>query len=566
MSKVVRLATRMVVAAALLPAAAPHAVADDHAVARFQGTGKADPIRITNVTHAAAGSAGAIDVRFDIAWDHSWRATWTEPATAADGPLDVESWDAAWVFVKWCEPGADGHSHAMLSARGSDHAAPSGATVEVGLTDDGRRGVGVLLFRPTSGHGPNVWKGVTLRWLHDAPLPAHAEVRVFAVQMVRVPTGAFWAGDGSTVHVAGQCSAGGGDQPLRIADEGAIPLGGEAPTRLNTRDGIGMEKDCADDFNIDRTRRLPDTFPKGHAAFYCMRHEVTQQQYVDFLNTGGFDRQCAATGRGRTPGKADAPAGTLALTPPYDQSPSTTSIRIATSGSAGAPARPAVYETDLPHVACGCLGHHQAAAWAAWAGLRPMTELEFEKACRGPLPPVPDEYAWGTDSIAGARGAAGGYAVRAAGQPDEAFVWTGDHGPDAVRGSALCSWNSPVGGPRRVGLFATPQSDRARSGASYWGILDLSGNVVETVVTLGLPAGRRFRGTHGEGGDAPWAGVGFAQRGGGVPYGSHAGGWGGDAAFRVSNRVLGPTTCTGGEAQWAVGFRGVRTAAQGGTP
>jgi hypothetical protein len=28
-----------------------------------------------------------------------------------------------------------------------------------------------------------------------------------------------------------------------------------------------------------------------------------------------------------------------------------------------------------------------------------MTELEYEKACRGPLMPVANEYAWGTTTI-----------------------------------------------------------------------------------------------------------------------------------------------------------------------
>ena len=34
-----------------------------------------------------------------------------------------------------------------------------------------------------------------------------------------------------------------------------------------------------------------------------------------------------------------------------------------------------------------------------WAGLRPMTELEYEKICRGPSAPVAGEYAWGSTTI-----------------------------------------------------------------------------------------------------------------------------------------------------------------------
>ena len=33
-----------------------------------------------------------------------------------------------------------------------------------------------------------------------------------------------------------------------------------------------------------------------------------------------------------------------------------------------------------------------------WSGLRPMTEFEYEKACRGTLNPVAYEYPWGNNS------------------------------------------------------------------------------------------------------------------------------------------------------------------------
>jgi hypothetical protein len=108
--------------------------------------------------------------------------------------------------------------------------------------------------------------------------------------------------------------------------------------------------------------------------------------------------------------------------------------------------RLAKYEAAAPHVACDGLAWRDALAFSAWAGLRPMTELEFEKACRGPIQPVSDEFAWGTATT-----------------------------------------------------NIVTDSDRARGGASYWGILDLTGNLVENTVAIGRPIGRQFDGAHGEG-------------------------------------------------------------------
>ena len=98
-----------------------------------------------------------------------------------------------------------------------------------------------------------------------------------------------------------------------------------------------------------------------------------------------------------------------------------------------------------------------------------MTELEFEKACRGPLAPVAGEYAWGSTNR-----------IKA---PT----------PDAAEPKAVIN-PAPNSGSRRE-----------QTGASYWGIMDLSGGLWDRVVTLDNASdyppdeGRRFRGTHGTG-------------------------------------------------------------------
>ena len=479
---------RMVsVAAALLQAWVAAAPAAGDADARFGGAVKADPIRITNVKCAPAGVDGEACVTFDLAWDWAWRATWDVDGAQHGGKdkLSLENWDAAWVFVKFRGAGADGWRHATLSPNVPDHSVPEGAALEVGLSDDPAvggpgpaTGLGVFIHRKAPGGSSVDWKGVTLRWLQRADQVEGAakvvpvsermrqapsaggkqaamgtidgmstptddsllrdiaeidakrklaeavkagvvEIQVFAIRMVYVPEGAFWVGDGTTNAIAGQFSAGDSTEPFRIESEAALTLGGTDRGNLGNRDNLF----ATDDFSASRTRWLPASFPMGFAAFYCMRHEITRGEMTAFLNTLSSVQQAAMKDFIGEKEKEGA-----------------NGIRLVGSG------RMAKYEADMPHMACAGMAWRDALAYAAWAGLRPMTELEFEKACRGPLKPVPGEFAWGTAAA--------------------------NTGAD---------------------------SERARARASYWGVLDLTGSLVENTVAVGRPIGRQFGGTHGGG-------------------------------------------------------------------
>jgi hypothetical protein len=138
-----------------------------------------------------------------------------------------------------------------------------------------------------------------------------------------------------------------------------------------------------------------------------------------------------------------------------------------------------------------------------------MTELEFEKACRGPEFPVHGEYAWhtaGTPALYGIE-----YAFYNLGEPNEypqnpgtgtfgnaSWEYTTGHKFDWADPTVITHPNR-LDGPVRAGIFATSTSNRINAGASYYGILDLSGGVNERCVTLGKIQGRVFRGTHGDG-------------------------------------------------------------------
>jgi formylglycine-generating enzyme required for sulfatase activity len=293
-----------------------------------------------------------------------------------------------------------------------------------------------------------------------------------------------------------------------------------------------------EDFTSSLTRMLPPQFPKGFAAFYCMKHEITQGQYVAFLNTVPSGQQGGVTPKGMVQCRNEIKIAIPGKRPAAQEVLRRDSV--VWSFNNDKPATPAVYETETPHVACSSLGPSGGAAYAAWAGLRPMTELEYEKACRGPLRPVPDEFAWGTAGIVGTNfpePPRDGYALHNAGRPDEYVTWMGENGPDATRGNA--AWGGTVSqqdgsyalnainGPLRVGIFATPHSGRVASGASYWGIMEMSGNLWELAVTVGDYMGRRFAGTHGRGTVAPpadWHLRGaFGRRGGSAGARKHTG-------------------------------------------
>jgi hypothetical protein len=580
--------------------------ADQHAAARFKGTGKADPIRITNVSCGEDGAKGTGIVGFDLAWDHSWRAAWEVPAAAHGGKdtLKLENWDGAWIFVKFKKPGVRHWEHATLSTKAGDHHVPAGASVDPGMTDDGKQAVGVFIYRNAPGSGQNKWNGVKLRWLAGADgvkslenmlvtgaRPARkspkkkapeieqdegdglgglfeeafaekeaadatkrqagsVQIRVCAIHMVYVPEGAFWAGDGTTEpnFIAGQLTASNTAKPIRIKSEEELRVGGRSRTGMGNNDCIGTY----DDFSTGVSFALPARYPKGYAASYCMKHEITRGEMAMFLNTLSENIR-------KRLGDGSVGQG----------------IRRQGSGAS------AVYVADVPHMPCGGFSWTLGTNFAAWAGLRPMSELEFEKVCRGPLKPVPGEFAWGTAEILGTNSKEGppdGYEVVNAYKPNERVEWVGPSDPNAKRGNAawlgtIWQSNRPFGfaaneinRPLRAGIFATPESDRVTAGASYWGIMELSGNLVEGFVRLGHARGRQFAGGHGGGNvpPEPWEhlDVGYdpatVTRGGGLTTGSRS--------LQVSarggrelggqNRVSSPR----------YGFRCVRSAAAGRPP
>ncbi len=453
-------------------------------------------------------------VQFDIQWENSFRES--------TGP---SNWDAAWLFVKY-RIGTGAWQHAWLN--NTDHVNPTGSTISIGLLDPAlpfnqttNPGMGAFIYRDANGSGTFSKTGVQLRWNYGANGVADnaiVDIWVYAIEMVYVPQGSFYAGSGGTEYGAFYKYPT-TTNPYQITSEGAITVG-TATNNLYYPDPYG--------YSGDRLGPIPATFPKGYNAFYCMKYEISQQGYVDFLNS-------------------------LTATQASNRySASSTGSRHAITVSSG------VYSTTNPFVACNWISWADLAAYLDWSGLRPMTELEFEKSCRGTLPAVPNEYAWGTTGIASSA-----YTLSNSGLANENIATN----YSTTVGNAATAYTTPYGGsingPVRVGIFAGNglNTGRVTAGATYYGIMEMTGNLYERSVTVGNPTGRGFTGTNGNGlldvsGNADasnWPGINA------VGSGFRGGSWGPDGTYlQVSDR--GRAADTYGGRGNICGGRGVRGA------
>lgn len=479
-----------------------------------------------------------VKVQFDLSWENSWRSQTNR--------------DAVWVFVKYSTDSGATWAHCTMKTSGtnpSGFAALSGTAVDVIVPADKK---GAFVQRSAAGSGPVSLSGLQLVWDYAADglsASSSARVKVFGIEMVYVPTGSFYAGDGD----------GSSESVLAFhaADDAAVQITGSSAT-------VTVDSNANDDIdsspvNVDGDGGVTGnpSWPAGYRAFYLMKYEITEEQYVDFLNTltRAQQQNRVASALGNTVSNIYVMSGTASQT---DRN----AVQCPASGNG---AGPVVFSTDRPDRACGYLSWMDGCAFADWAGLRPMTELEYEKACRGPATPSSGEFAWGDDAISAAD--------ELSGDEDGTEACTTE-GANANYGSQSLFGGDGGSGPLRAGIFATSSSSRPQAGAGYYGNMDLSGNLAERCVTLGNSQGRGFSGTSGDGAltgvasyegnatNADWPGIDASPaRGvtGAAGSGTRGGGWN-DASDRlsVSERTGAAAASTVRAA--GIGFRAARTA------
>ncbi|MDA1087790.1 MAG: hypothetical protein O2901_12350 [Verrucomicrobia bacterium] len=371
-----------------------------------------DPkVTITDLT-VVARDAKTATIRFDVSWNDSWRheinydaawvffkvradasSEWQPMRLAADRVLNPTGYGQAdspeartqqGARMPYYQPGRSDYGKPGGAERSREFffaASDNRDTPLEFLVPDGADGfTGVFLRRAEKGGGSVSAHAVTVVWDAGAakgiPDPVKAQVRAFGLQMVYVAEGPFYLGSGGTEANAFYAYAEDHrtSPPYKVTGAGAIPTGrkqGSLWARNSAQPEDGGE--------------IPASFPNGYGAFYCMKNHITPRQYTWFLETipvaqaearwnsaGKWVRGVSYTGR--------------------------THSQVSRKGTA--PNYTYNFHVGDHRCGAGCFGMSwpDGATFAAWAGLRPMTELEVEKAVRGPRWPLPDECSpcyWG---------------------------------------------------------------------------------------------------------------------------------------------------------------------------
>lgn len=446
-------------------------------------------VKVTDVT------SGVATLELDLTWDNSWR--------------DNFNWDAVWIFLKY-KPASGAWSHVML--QDMQHTATNDYVVMNGKNENGKV-VGVYVFPGKNMTRQHVSTKVTLKWACGSAYTKasfdknQAFILAQGIEMVYVPYGAYYLGDGASANTLG----GSDGRPLTVLGEGTT---------------ITLYQRASDGTVGTAVSNLDVNYPKGYAGFYVMKYETSQEQYVTFLNTLTKAQQETLLGASflsaLSPGRYIF-GDTL--------QPSFRNGIILSGKSSGQ--QPYVFDNNLNGnnvygengdgqcIACNYMSLNDMLAYASWAGLRPMSELEYERACRSPFPqePVAGEYVWNSNT-----GVVRVTGLNAMGQEAE------------VANTATCNVNSGNGltgnsqGPVRCGLFARSTSTQTTAGATYWGVMEMAGNVRELVASVSHTSLKRTVNGVGEFSTTIWANepAFFGVRGGSFA--------GADSLLRASDR------------------------------
>ena len=388
---------------------------------------------------------------FDLSWENSWNLDSEEPLNH----------DGVWIFTKIKTN--DVWEHLYLDNNSID-SGTSNPNLELIFT---KTGTG-FLAKPRLSGVEDIYKEQVQIKLKD-PLTSlnNIEIQVFGIEMVYISPGPYFLGDAISQNSFYDSSS---QDAYFVFDESAIE-----------------QEDSLRFLGNESLITIPEKFPKGTEGFYCMKYEISQQQYVDFLNTLTYTQQIdkinvelnEEIGK-NVMSKFNRCGIVLAKNSFSDNTPAQFACNLNENAQFNE-------ADDGQNIACNFLNGANIRAYLDWAGLRPMTELEFEKIARGPANSFPKEYVWGDSSLFAVQN------LMNINQNNETYLH------NFTYGIGVANYNySPLLGPVRCGFAANDTSDRKSSGAGYFGTMEMTGNVWEYCIVADS-TGNIFQGNLGDG-------------------------------------------------------------------
>jgi hypothetical protein len=406
-------------------------------------------LKANNVQIDSVSLVDVTTLRFKISWENSWYTV-----------VPPTNHDAVWIFCKrsYC-PSPIVWEHANIATTGHSVGAP----LEIYM--DGKNNAGLFVRRSSEGYGD--LEDIEVRIKLAAPaIPGEYDYRVFAIEMVYIPQGAFYLGDG---EVDGNdpkfysWSAAAPYSPYLVSSNAQINYG-TIPGYLYSAGGSSLQP----------TGNIPASYPKGYNAFYCMKYEISQDQAASFMNHVTLAMHDYWTYAG------------------YTFINSTGSGQLITSSVWQNFSFQYPWRALILNPGCDVRPIQFNQAYLDWAGLRPMTEMEHEKICRGLLYPVLDEFAWATAVVKQFKPT--DPEALYYGTPQETHNYTFTSPTQGIVNSK--HMNEEV---YRCGFANKPNSSRIHSGASYWGVMELTGNSCDWVVSAITTEARNFTDQPGDG-------------------------------------------------------------------
>ena len=220
----------------------------------------ANGIAISNITITNYDALNEmVQIHFDVSWGNSWR----HPIESG-----FPNWDAAWIFGRFRLRGDQSGMPMVLVKGGRTSGVGTEFTVDIKSHPSlAPNGIGAMIYRVKDGSGLFTAYNVIFTWYYGANKPGIndvdlLEIRLFGIEMVYVPGGPFYLGNGATGFY--EVNSGSNTTPYRIESLGPINTGGNAELAYTAPAGF-----------LTYQLTIPIEHPSGVYPFYIMKHEWT---------------------------------------------------------------------------------------------------------------------------------------------------------------------------------------------------------------------------------------------------------------------------------------------------